>query len=90
MSDSFLDPMDYRPPGSYVHEVFQIRILEWVAVSVCRGSSPPRDQTCVSCIAGGFFPTAPPGLPFFGVLMPLNAAPKDAASLASPQAWSSP
>ena len=31
------------------------RILEWVAVSFSRGSSRPRDPTCVSCIAGGFF-----------------------------------
>ena len=27
------DPMDCSPPGSSVHEVFQARILEWVAVS---------------------------------------------------------
>ena len=31
------------------------RILEWVAISFSRGSSPPRDQTPVSCIAGRFF-----------------------------------
>ena len=28
-----------------------------------RGSSQPRDQTRVSCIAGGFFTTEPPGMP---------------------------
>ena len=28
--------------------------LEWVAVPFSRGSSHPRDQTQVSCIAGGF------------------------------------
>ena len=42
--------MDYSPPGSSVHGIFQARILEWVAVSSSRGSSRPRDQTCVSCI----------------------------------------
>ena len=26
------DPMDYSPPGSSVHRIFQARILEWVAV----------------------------------------------------------
>ena len=31
------------------------RILEWVAFSFSRGSSPPRDWTQVSHIAGGFF-----------------------------------
>ena len=29
--------------------IFQARILEWVAISSCRGSSQPRDQTHVSC-----------------------------------------
>ena len=31
------------------------RILEWVAYPLSRGSSQPRNQTRVSCIAGGFF-----------------------------------
>ena len=31
------------------------RILEWVAYPFSRGSSPPRNQTTVSCIEGGFF-----------------------------------
>ena len=26
------NPMDYSPPGSYVPEIFQARILEWVAI----------------------------------------------------------
>ena len=29
----------------------QARMLEWVAISLSRGSSQPRDQTRVSCIA---------------------------------------
>ena len=39
------DPMDYSPPGSSVHGIFQARILEWVAISSCGGSSPCRSQT---------------------------------------------
>ena len=31
------------------------RILEWIAYPFSRGSSQPRNQTRVSCIAGGFF-----------------------------------
>ena len=31
------------------------RILEWVASSISRGSSQPRNRTRVSCIAGRFF-----------------------------------
>ena len=27
------DPMDYSPPGSSVHEIFQARVLEWVAIA---------------------------------------------------------
>ena len=49
---------DCRSPGSSVHGISQARILEWIAISFSRGSSQPRDQTCVSCvscIAGGFF-----------------------------------
>ena len=35
------DPMDYSPPGSSVHEIFQARILEWVAISFpTQGSNP--------------------------------------------------
>ena len=38
------------PPGSSVHGISQARILEWVTMLSSRGSSWPRDQTCVSCI----------------------------------------
>ena len=44
-------PMDCSPPGSSIHGISQIRILEWVAVSFSRGSSWPRDGTCVCCIS---------------------------------------
>ena len=41
------------PPGSSVHWILQARILEWVAISFSRVSSPPRGQTCVSHIGRG-------------------------------------
>ena len=42
--------------GSYtVHGILQAKILEWVAFPFSKGSSQPRNQTRVSCIAGGFF-----------------------------------
>ena len=47
--------MDCSPPGSPVHGIFQVRILEWVAMPSSRGSSQPRDRTHISCIAGRFF-----------------------------------
>ena len=46
---------DCSPPGSSVHGILQARILEWVDIPFSRGSSQPRDQTWVSCIAGRFF-----------------------------------
>ena len=49
------DPMDSSPPGSSVHGILQARMLEWVAIPFFRGSSRPRDQPQVSCIAGRFF-----------------------------------
>ena len=45
------DLMDYSPPGPSVHGIFQARILEWAAIPFSRGSSWPRDQTCISCIS---------------------------------------
>ena len=48
-------PMDYNPPGSSVHGILQVRILEWVAFPFSRGPSLPRDGTRVSRIAGIFF-----------------------------------
>ena len=41
-------PMDHNPPGSSVHGILQVRILEWAAVPSSRGSSWLRDQTRVS------------------------------------------
>ena len=45
------DPVDRSPPGSSVCRISQARILEWVAISSSRGSSPPRDQTCISYVS---------------------------------------
>ena len=49
------DPMSGSLPGSSVHGILQARMLVWVAIPFSRGSSQLRDQTQVSCIAGGFF-----------------------------------
>ena len=45
------DPKDYSPPGSSVHEIFQPRTLEPVAISYSRGPSPPRGGTQVSWLS---------------------------------------
>ena len=49
------DPKDCSPSGFSIHGISQARILEWIAIPFPRGSSWPRDQTHVSCIAGRFF-----------------------------------
>ena len=51
----FATHMDCSLPGSSVHGTLQARMLEWVAIPFSRGSTQPKDQTRVSCIAGKFF-----------------------------------
>ena len=43
------NPVDCSPSGSFVHGIFQVRILEQAAISYSRGSSRPRDWTHVFC-----------------------------------------
>ena len=64
--------MDCSPPGSSVHGISQARILELVAIFFSRGPSPPRDGSHVSCIAGAFFITEPPGKPVFNFMYYLS------------------
>ena len=58
---------DYSLPDSSVHGIFQARIVEWVAMPSSRGSSQPRDRTCISQHLlhwqVGSLPLAPPGKP---------------------------
>ena len=51
----FMIPWIVAQPASSVHGILQARILEWVADSFPRGSSPPRTRTWVSHIAGRLF-----------------------------------
>ena len=57
------DPMDCSLPGSSVHGILQVRILEGFAVPSSRGSSQSQDRTqdsyvFLSASAGGFFITS--------------------------------
>ena len=45
------NPMDCSPPGSSVHGILQVRILEWVAVPSFRISSQFRDRTRISSVS---------------------------------------
>ena len=57
----FCNPTDCSLQGSSVHRISQVRGLDWVAISFLQGSSPPKDQTHVSCIAGRFLTAGSPG-----------------------------
>ena len=54
-------PMDYSPPGSSVHEVFQARIPEWVAMPPPGDFPIPGIVPMSPALAGRFFTTEPPG-----------------------------
>ena len=45
------NPVDCSPPGSSVHEILQVKILDWVAMPSSRESSQPRDWTHVSYVS---------------------------------------
>ena len=47
--ESLFVTLGCRLPGSSGRRIFQIRILEWVAIFYSRGSSWPRDWTHISC-----------------------------------------
>ena len=55
------NPMDHSPPGSSVHIIFQVRILEWVAILFSRESSETGIKLTSPALAGGFFTTEPAG-----------------------------
>ena len=42
------DPMDCNPTGSSDYQILQATILEWVIISLAKGSSRFRDGTHVS------------------------------------------
>ena len=60
------DPKVCSPPGFSVHGILQARTLEWVAMPSSRGSSWPRNWTCISyapCVGSQFFTTSATGKP---------------------------
>ena len=52
---TLFDTLHCSLPGSSIHEIFQVRILEWIAISFSSRSSRLRDWTQVSCIVGRRF-----------------------------------
>ena len=83
------DPIDYSPPDSSVHGISQTRILQWAAISFSRRSSRPRDRTCISCLAGGPFPTEPPRKPQM-LLVQFSSVTQSCPTLCNPMNRSMP
>ena len=57
------NPMDYSPPGSSAHEIFQARILEWVAISFPRDLPNPGIEPRSPALQADSLPTELQGKP---------------------------
>ena len=57
------NPMDYSPPGSSVPGILQARILEWVAIPFCKGSSQLKDQIQSPTLQADYLLSELPGRP---------------------------
>ena len=55
VASTLSNSMDCSSPGSSVHGILQVRILERVAIAFSKGPSRSRDWNWVSWIAGRFF-----------------------------------
>ena len=59
------DPMDYSPPGCSIHEVFQARILEWVAISLSGDLPHPGIYSVSPALQANTLPSELLGKPFY-------------------------
>ena len=57
------DPVDYSPPGSFVHGILQARTLEWLPFPSPGDLPDPGTEPASPALAGGFFTTEPSGKP---------------------------
>ena len=58
---TFCYSMDYKPPGSSVHGILQVRILEWVAIPFSKASSNPGIEPKSPALQEDSLPSEPPG-----------------------------
>ena len=57
------NPVDYKPPGSSVHEILQARILKWVAIPSSGDLPDPGIELRVPALQADSLPPEPPGKP---------------------------
>ena len=55
------EPMDYSTPGSFVHEILQARILEWVATPFSGDLPDPGIEPRFPALQTDALPSKPPG-----------------------------
>ena len=55
LCQTLCDPMDCSLLGPSVHGISQARIMEWVAISFCRGVFLSQGLNWGPCISGRFF-----------------------------------
>ena len=78
------DPMDYSPPGSSGHGIFQARIVQWVAIFSSRNLPDPGIKLASltsPALAGRFFTPESPGKP---LICSKNCLKKSCLELLSP------
>ena len=68
------NPTDCSPPGSSIHGISQVRILEWIAISFSRGLPDPGIKVGSPALKADSLPTEPPEKPkimsiFFFLMM---------------------
>ena len=54
------DSIDYSPPGSSIHGIFQARVLEWVAISFSRDLLHPEIEPGSPALQTDALPSEPP------------------------------
>ena len=57
------NPTDCSPPGSSIHGISQVRILEWIAISFSRGLPDPGIKVGSPALKADSLPTEPPEKP---------------------------
>ena len=55
--------MDYNPPGSSIHGILHVRILEWVAIPFSRDLPDSGIKPESPALQADSLPSEPPGKP---------------------------
>ena len=59
------NPMDCSSPGSSVHGILQVSIVQWVSSPLSRGSSQPRIEPRSPELHAGYLQSKSPGKPMY-------------------------